>query len=193
MYWRCDMGKLEKIEKTAQKLIALCQKEKPTKNDKQKMLGLNSEILSSIENLTECDLCGAISEVIVTMTIGEDTAKLCKTCGMKALDAGKIVKTTPRKNTRTSKTRPIGTKSTPAKAKEKESEPETPAALHTRVEEETGIRKTDIKRLHKIVDEIATPMNLANTITYVKREVENAKLKVEETALIKAVEILTAA
>ena len=36
-------------------------------------------------------------------------------------------------------------------------------------------------------------MNLANTITYVKREVENARLKVEEAALVKAIEILTAA
>lgn len=187
------MGKLDQIEKSAQKLIALCQKEKPTKTDKEKMLGLHSEILASIDSLTECDLCGAISEVIVTMTIGEVTAELCKECGMKALDAGKIQKSTPRKRTRTTKTRTTSSKSTPEKPKEKPSEPETPAALHSRVEEQTGIKKTDIKRLHKIVDEIATPMNLPNTITYVKREVKNARLKVEETALVKAVEILTAA
>jgi hypothetical protein len=65
--------------------------------------------------------------------------------------------------------------------------------LHSRVEEKTGIKKTDVKRLHKIVQEIATPMNLTNTLTYVKREVENVKLKVDEQALEKAVEILTAA
>ena len=72
-------------------------------------------------------------------------------------------------------------------------EPESPAALHTRIEEETGIKKTDAKRLHKIVQEIATPMNLENTLTYVKREVENAKLKLDAIALQKAVEILIAA
>ena len=187
------MGNLDQIGKAAQKLIALCEKEKPTKTDKQKMLALHTDILSGIENLTECELCGAISEVIVTMTLAEVTAKLCKECGLKALDAGKIQKTTSRKRTRTVKTRNTGSKQATPKPNEEVEEPESPAALHTRVEEQTGIKKTDVKRLHKIVQEIATPMNLANTLTYVKREVENAKLKVDQEALEKAVEILTAA
>ncbi len=187
------MGNLDQIEKAAQKLIALCQKEKPTKTDKQKMLGLHADILSGIENLTECELCGAISEVIVTMTLAEVTAKLCKECGLKTLEAGKIQKTTSRKRTRTVKTRNTDSKPTTPKPDETPQEPESPAVLHTRVEEQTGIKKTDVKRLHKIVQEIATPMNLANTLTYVKREVENAKLKVDGKALEKAVEILTAA
>jgi DNA polymerase III delta subunit len=187
------MGNLDQIEKAVQKLIVLCQKEKPTKTDKEKMLGLHSDILSGIENLTECELCGAISEVIVTMTLSDVTAKLCKECGLKALEAGKIQKTTSRKRTRTVKTRNTDSKQTTSKPDETPQEPESPAALHTRVEEQTGIKKTDVKRLHKIVQDIATPMNLANTLTYVKREVENAKLKVDEGALEKAVEILTAA
>ena len=187
------MGNLDQIEKAAQKLIALCQKEKPTKTDKQKMLVLNADILSGIENLTECELCGAISEVIVTMTLVDVTAKLCKECGFKALDAGKIQKTTSRKRTRTVKTRNTDSKQTTSKPNKIPQEPESPAALHTRVEEQTGIKKTDVKRLHKIVQEIATPMSLANTLTYVKREVENAKLKVDGEALEKAVEILMAA
>lgn len=182
------MGKLDNIEKSAQKLIVLCQKEKPTKTDKQKMLTLHTEILAGIESLTECEFCGAISEVIVTMTLAEVTAKLCKECGVKALDAGKIQKSTPRKRTRSTKTtKPI------AKQEETPNEPETPAALHSRVEEQTGIKKTDVKRLHKIIDEIATPMSREHTMTYVKREVQNAKLKVDDKALEKAVEILTAA
>lgn len=182
------MGKLDNIEKSAQKLIELCQKEKPTKTDKQKMLTFHTEILAGIESLTECELCGAISEVIVTMTLAEVTAKLCKECGVKALDAGKIQKSTPRKRTRSTKT----TKPK-AEQEEKPTESETPAALHSRVEEQTGIKKTDVKRLHKIIEEIATPMNHEHTLTYVKREVENAKLKVDEKALEKAVGILTAA
>ncbi|MCY4402352.1 MAG: hypothetical protein OXD54_07245 [Candidatus Poribacteria bacterium] len=181
------MGKLDQIEKAAQKLIALCQKEKPTKTDKQKMLTLHTDILAGIENLTECELCGAISEVIVKMSLGEVTANLCKECGFKALETGKIQKSTTRKRTRSVK------KPTTPKPEEKPKEPETPAELHSRVEEQTGIKKTDVKRLHKIIEDIATPMNLTNTFTYVKREVENAKLKVEEKALKKAVEILVAA
>lgn len=183
------MGKLGNIEKSAQKLIDLCQKEKPTKTDKQKMLALHTEILAGIESLTECELCGAISEVIVTMTLADVTAKLCRECGVKALDVGKIQKTTPRKRARTTKT----TKPDTSKATEAKKEPETPAELHSRVEEQTGIKKTDVKRLHKIIEEIATPMSSEHTMTYVKREVENAKLKVDEKALEKAIEILTAA
>ncbi len=187
------MGNLDQIEKDAQKLIALCQKEKPTKTDKQKMLALHTDILSSIESLTECELCGAISEVIVTMTLADVTAKLCKECGFKALKAGKIQKTTSRKRTHTVKPLNSGSKETTTKPDKSTKEPESPAELHTRVEEQTGIKKTDVKRLHKIIQDIATPMNLAHTLTYVKREVENAKLKVDEGALEKAVEILTAA
>lgn len=182
------MGKLDSIEKSALKLIDLCQKEKPTKTDKQKMLVLHTEILNGIESLTECELCGAISDVIVTMTLADVTAQLCKECGVKSLDLGKIQKSTPRKRTRTTKT----TKPKP-KQEAKSAEPETPAELHSRVEEQTGIKKTDVKRLHKILEEIATPMSSEHTMTYVKREAENAKLKVDEKALEKAVGILTAA
>ena len=160
------MGNVDQIEKAAQKLITLCQKEKPTKSDKEKMLALHTDILDSINNLTECELCGAISETIVTMTLCDVTAKLCKDCGLKALEAGKIQKTTTRRRSRSVK------KPTTPKSEETEKEPESPAALHTRVEEQTGIKKTDVKRLHKMIEDIATPMNLAHTLTYVKREVE---------------------
>ncbi len=187
------MGKLDNIEKSAQKLIALCQKEKPTKADKQKMLAFHTEILAGIESLTECELCGAISEVIVTMTLADVTAKLCKECGVKALDAGKIQKSTPRKRTQSTKATKNSDEKATKNSDEKAEEPETPAELHTRVEEQTGIKKTDVKRLHKIIEEIAAPMSFEHTLTYVKREVENAKLKMEEKALEKAVEILTAA
>ena len=183
------MGKLDNIEKSAQKLIVLCQKERPTKTDKQKMLAVHTEILAGIEDLTECELCSAISEVIVTMTLADVTAKLCKECGVKALDVGKIQKSTPRKRTQSKKT----ANPTPKKQEKKVEALESPAELHSRVEEQTGIKKADVKRLHKIIKDIATPMNLEHTLTYVKREVENAKLKVEEKALEKAVEILTAA
>ena len=183
------MGKLDNIEKSAQKLIVMCQKEKPTKTDKQKMLALQTEILAGIESLTECEFCGAISEVIVTMTLADVTAKLCRECGVKALDAGKIQKSTPRKRTRSAKT----TKTAPKKPDDKEEKPETPAELHNRVEEQTGMKKPDVKRLHKIIEDIAAPMNFEHTLTYVKREAENAKLKVDEKVLEKAVEILTAA
>ena len=191
------MGHLDTIEKAAQKLITLCQKEKQTKADKERMLTIHAEILTSIENLAECELCGAISEMIVTMTLADTTAKLCRECGVKSLEAGKIQSSkqgTSRKRTRRAKTsddpKPKVKRTVSKQAKPVEA-PETPAALHTRVEAETGIKKTDVKRLHKIVQDIATPMSPEHTLTYVQREAETAKIKVEAGALEKAVALLT--
>ena len=195
------MGHLETIEKAAQKLIALCQKEKQTKTDKEKMLIIQAEILAGIENLAECELCGSISEIIVTMTLADVTAKLCKECGVKSLEAGKIQSSkqgTSRKRARRAKTPTApstqsksNARSTGAKQAKPVEVPETPAALHTRVEAETGIKKADVKRLHKIVQDIATPMSPEHTLTYVQREVEIAKMKVDANALEKAVTLLT--
>ena len=195
------MTHLDTIEKAAQKLIALCQKEKQTKTDKEKMLEIHAEILEGIENLAECELCGTISEVIVTMTLADVTAKLCKACGVKSLEAGKIQSSKQRASRkRTRRTPPSKTASAKPKPKTGSSrskgeavpeEPETPAMLHTRVESETGIKKTDIKRLHKIIQDIAAPMNPEHTLTYVQREAEIAKIKVEADALEKAVTLLS--
>ncbi len=195
------MTHLDAIAKAAQKLIALCQKEKQTKTDKKKMLEIQAEILESIENLAECELCGAISEMIVTMTLADVTAKLCKECGVKSLEAGKIQSSkqgSTRKRARRAKTPTASSaqatpnaKSTRAKQVKPIEEPESPAVLHTRVEAETGIRKADVKRLHKIVQDIAAPMSPAHTLTYVQREADIAKIKVEAAALAKAVTLLT--
>ena len=195
------MGHLDTIEKAAQKLIALCQKEKQTKTDKKKMLGIHAEILTSIENLAECELCGAITEMIVTMTLADITAKLCKECGVKSLEIGKIQASkqgTSRKKTRRAKTSTSATTESKTKTSRTSSKraapvekPETPAALHTRIEAQTGIKKADVKRLHKIVQDIAAPMSAAHTLTYVQREAEIAKIKVDADALKKAVPLLT--
>ena len=196
------MGHLDTIEKAAQRLIALCQKEKQTKTDKEKMLGIHAEILTGIENLDECELCGAITEMIVTMTLADVTAKLCKECGVKSLEAGKIQASkqgTSRKRTRraktltaaTTKSKTQKTNGTSSKSAAPIEEPETPAALHTRIEAQTGIKKADVKRLHKIVQGIAAPMSAAHTLTYVQREAEIAKIKVDAAALKKAVLLLT--
>ena len=133
------MTHLDTIEKAAQKLIALCQKEKQTKTDKAKMLEIHAEILEGIENLAECELCGTISEVIVTMTLADVTAKLCKACGVKSLEAGKIqsskqrasrkrTRRTPTSKTASAKPKPK-TGSSRSEGEAVPEEPETPAML----------------------------------------------------------------
>ena len=195
------MGHLDTIEKAAQKLITLCQKEKQTKIDKERMLVIHAEILTSIENLAECEACGAISELIVTMSLADVTAKLCKECGIKSLETGKIQSSkqkTSRKRTPRSKAVSTSSRSSKPKTGSTRSkraapvkEPETSSALHSRVEAETGIKKADVKRLHKIVQDIATPMTPEHTLDYVQREAGIAKIKVDASALEKAVALLT--
>ena len=153
--------------------------------------------------ISECDLCGAISELIVTMTLADATAKVCKECGIKSLEVGKIQSSrqkTTRKRTRQSKTasassgpRKPKTSSTRSKREAPTEKPESPAALHTRIEAQTGIKKADVRRLHKIVQDIAAPMSPEHTLNYVQREAEIAKIKVDVAALEKAVKLLIAA
>ncbi len=184
------MGSLAQIQKAAEGIIALCRKEKLTKTDKKKMSVLHADIFTGIEKLNECEFCGAISDIIATLTLAEITAKLCKECGVKALETGKIQ--TPTKRASRKQTRRSRTSKTTSKSEPVDKEPENPGELHTRVEEQTGIKKADVKRLHRILTDIATPMSREHTLTYVQREVENAKLKVEPHTLEKAVELLMA-
>ncbi len=184
------MGDFRQIQKAAEGLIALCEKEKLARTDKEKMLLLHADIFTGIEKLSECEFCGAISDVIATITLTAVTAKLCKACGVKALEAGKIQSPTKRVSRKQTRRAKIAKTASPSKPPAKKSE--NLAALHVRVEEQTGIKKADVKRLHKILTDIATPMNREHTLTYVQREVDIAKLKVEADTLEKAVEILMA-
>lgn len=182
------MTGLQQIVTTAQEMIQICEQERASKADKEKLLKLQAAIFTHIEDLTECEVCGSITDLVVTMTIEPVTAKLCKTCGINALEIGKIKKPATRK--RPTRTRQ---KHSPA-SKKKSSLCQTPSntidELYAEVEKRTGLKKTDIKRLHKIIQEIASPMNLENTTLYVKQEADLAKLRIEQAALRTAVGLL---
>jgi ribosome-binding protein aMBF1 (putative translation factor) len=213
------MSSLQQIEVAAQGIIEICQKDRAMTADKEKLMKLQAQIFTGIENLVECESCGSITDLIVTMTLDEITAKVCRECGIKALEAGKIQKPTTHRRTTRSKKKPESTKteakstSTPRKSPKKPDAtptlpkavpttrreaspaqaPETqtnPAELYAEVEEQTGLKKADIKGLHKIIDGIASPMNLEHTIDYVRREAEIAKLKIEPQILGEAVKFL---
>ena len=200
------MNTLEGIEAAAKDIVGICQKNQLNKDDKERLLKLQGEIFTGIENLTECELCGAITDLIATMTVNDVTAKLCKACGINALESGRIEKPkTRRRSANTTRKRtPRGKASTPqtetAEAtNEKVVEKQTASKqadvteVYAEVEKQTSIKRADVKRLHKIIQEIAGPMSLEHTILYVKTEAELAKLKIEEPALSKAVELLMAA
>lgn len=185
------MTGLQQIARAAQEIIQICEQERTNKADKERLLKLQGTIFTHIEDLTECEVCGSITDLVVTMTIEPVTAKLCKDCGINAIEAGKIKKTVPRKRS----TRTVRKNVSTAKKKlpPQQTSPKNIDELYAQVEKQTGLKKTDIKRLHKIIQEIASPMNLENTVLYVKREVELAKLKIEQDTLRTAIALLMAA
>ena len=184
------MTDLQQIAKAAQEIIQICEQKGTNKADKEKLLKLQGAILTHIEGLTECEVCGAITDLVVTMTIEPVTAKLCKNCGINAIEAGKIKKATTRKRSArtTRKNVPTAKKKSPPR----QASPKSVDELYAEVEKETSLKKTDVKRLHKIIQEIATPMNLENTVLYVKHEAELAKMRIEQDALKTAVTLLMA-
>ena len=182
---------LQQIATAAQEIIQICEQERTNKADKEKLLKLQAAIYTHIEDLTECEVCGSITDLVVTMTIEPVTAKLCKDCGINAIEAGGIKKTaTRRRSPRTARQKVSTAKK---KSPPQQASPGNTDELYAEVEKQTSLKKTDIKRLHKIIQDIASPMNLENTVLYVKREVEVAKLKIEQDALNTAVTLLMAA
>ena len=80
----------------------------------------------------------------------------------------------------------------PAVTTAEESEGLSGVELVSQVEAETGLKKTTVRRIQKMIQEIATPMNLAHTIQYVQSEAKTAKMKIEDPQLEQAVASLLA-
>jgi len=244
------MTAFENLRKASEAIIAICEKEQHTKEDKNKLLKIHQQISAAIEDLMECEACSRIVTVnqIATITLSGESAKLCKNCGIKSLEAGKLVKKKPSRR-RTQRPKKIekpetlentgkmesSTSKTSAPKTEKPSRrqtqrsqktekpktsentgkmessvsktsapkteklvPEPPKEdakpnlneLYGEVEEQTGISKRDVKKIHKLIEEIAVPMDLENTIIYTVAELEKARMGIERPATEKAVSML---
>ena len=182
------MGSFQDIEASAQKIIEICGKSQFKKSDKDRLLKIQAEMYASIENLLECEICGCIVSFLVEIKIGNVSAKTCRDCGIKALEAGEIKKTSSRRRSSTTYNSTTGAKRTNNTKPEKKSLPE----IHTEIENRTNLKKTEIRKIQKLIDEIPTPMNLTNTIAYISREVEIAKLKIDSDALKVAIKLIMA-
>jgi hypothetical protein len=208
------MTAFENLRKASEAIIAICKKEQHTKEDKNRLLKINQQISASIEDLMECEGCNRIVTVneIATITLGGESAKLCKDCGIKSLESGKIVKKKPSRR-RTRSSRKVEKPANPEKKGETETStsktkastpktekpvPELPKEnpkpdlneLYGEVEAQTGINKRDVKKIHKLIEEIAVPMDLENTIIYTVAELEKTRMRIEPPAAEKAVSIL---
>ncbi|MEE2619373.1 MAG: hypothetical protein VX677_12235 [Candidatus Poribacteria bacterium] len=182
------MGSFQDIEASAQKIIEICGKSQLKKSDKDRLLKIQAEMHASIENLLECELCSCINNLLVEIKISGVSAKTCRDCGIKALEAGEIKKTPSRRRSSTTYNSTTGAKRTNNTKSEKKSLPE----IHTEIENRTNLKKTEIRKIQKLIDEIPTPMNLTNTIDYISREVEIAKLKIDSDALKVAIKLIMA-
>ena len=182
------MRSFQDIEASAQKIIEICGKGQLKKSDKDRLLKIQAEMCACIENLLECDLCGCISDLLVEIKIHGISAKTCKDCGIKALEAGEIRKTSSRRKSNTTRNVKTESKRISSVKLEKKSLPE----IHAEIESRTDLKKTEIRKIQKLIDEIPTPMNLTNTIDYVSREVEIAKLKIDSGDLKIAIKLIMA-
>jgi hypothetical protein len=89
------------MSQAAESILTICQKKQLTKQDKTRLLKLHDKIVQTIETLKECDSCNSI-DAIATITLNGMTANLCKECGIKALQVGKIEKKRKHPKTETS-------------------------------------------------------------------------------------------
>jgi len=248
------MTAFENLRKPLQDIIAICEKKQHTKEDKNKLLKIHQQILEAVEDLIECEGCNQIVTVnqIATITLGDESAKLCKDCGIKSLEAGKLVKkkTSQRRTQRSKKSTKANKPETPKNTKEKEiakidagpqkysevknmsgdlpsppqedvkpsvsktsaletkkpvpetekSVPEPPKGnespksnlneLYGEVESQTGIQKKDVRKIHKLIEEIAYPMDLEKTIIYTVAELEKSRMRIERPDAEKAISML---
>ena len=63
------MKALEKIKESSQAIVKICQKERLSKADKERLFKLQGDIFSQIDSLTECEICGRVSDLIASITI----------------------------------------------------------------------------------------------------------------------------
>ena len=63
------MKALEKIKESSQAIVKICQKERLSKADKERLFKLQGDIFSQIDTLTECEICGRVSDLIASITI----------------------------------------------------------------------------------------------------------------------------
>ena len=96
------MKALEKIKESSQTIVKICQKERLSRADKERLFKLQGDIFSQIDTLTECEICGRVSDLIASITIANTTANLCSQCGIVALTDGQIKKTSRRSSRKTS-------------------------------------------------------------------------------------------
>jgi len=193
----------EQLVGLSKNLSEIIRRKQFTIADRSRLIEIGEEIRNAAESMTQCDGCDRVVESIVTITMEGETAKLCPQCGIRTLREGRIIlreDVSPPLGKPSSSTAKRGKERTPKKAESrpaaqsflKESGKST-SDLYAEVEAASGLSKNEAKRLHKIIEGIAIPMNAEKTLAYVKAELKGDRKKIDEAKIEKAIPFLLGA
>ena len=187
------MNVLQTIRQLAESIVDICSQDRLGKANKDCLLKLQGQIFTQIESLTECQICHCVSDLLIAMTINDSSANLCRECGFEALNRGQIKKgkrrctsTSGPQNPSVSPSDQSGQRAksktnskVPVVAVAEKSEGLSEVEVVSQVEAETGLKKTTVRRIQRVIREIATLMNLENTVLYVAGKARITELKAE--------------
>ena len=193
----------EQLVGLSRSLSEILRRKQFTIGDQSRLIEIGEEIRNAAESMTQCDGCDRVVESIVTITLEGETAKFCTQCGIRALREGRVIlreEAPPSSERRSSskaqkgKGKTTGKTNTRSTVRSQSQESGKPATdLHAEVEAASGLSKNEIKRLHKIIEGIALPMDVERTLAYVKAELKGDRKRIDDKKIEKAVPLLLAA
>ena len=184
----------EQLTDLSKRLSEIIRRKQFTIADRSHLIEIGEEIRNAAESLTQCDGCDKVVESIASISLEGETARLCTECGIRALREGHIVlreDIAPPSEKRSSLKEGASERPDVRVARPSLREPEKSAGdLEAEVEAASGLSKNEVKRLQKIIEGIAIPMDAEKTLAYVKAELKGDRKKIEETKIEKAIPLL---
>lgn len=168
-----------------------------TTADQSRLIEIGEEIRNTAESMTQCDGCDRIVDSVVRITMEGETASLCPKCGIRALREGRIIlredTVSPSPQKRSSSTTRKKPSPRPAARPSPKNSSKSTGDLYAEVEAASGLTKNDIRRLQKIIEGVAIPMDAEKTLAYVKAELKGDRKKIDEAKIEKAIPLLLGA
>lgn len=190
----------EHLVELSKNLSEIIRRKEFTIADRSRLIEIGEEIRNAAESMTQCDGCDRVFESIATITIEGETAKLCPQCGIRILREGHIAlrenlrpPSEPRSSSKTKREKgktPREANTRPAPLLSSIDPEKSTTDLYADVEAVSGLSKNETKRLHKIIEGIAIPMDAEKTLAYVKAELKGDRKKIDETKIEKAIPLL---
>ncbi|MFP4521668.1 MAG: hypothetical protein ACLFQK_05935 [Fibrobacterota bacterium] len=178
-------SELKKLSKKFEKIAA---KKVLVSKDVNELRQIRESIKSFLDCLKECQICGKAVDDIVKMEAAGKKASLCRECGIKALRdksllSSKVPAAKKKKAPRAESSVPAKKKSVKKNRKPETPEVKTPAENDDGLDElgkKNGISVSNLKKIRSIANNSAFLMPLNATISYVRSELRNTRIRVPE-------------